>query len=258
MPYAYTEDAIPIYYEAAGHGVPIIFIHSPALGHVVFKKQRSLASDKQVITYDLRGNGRSGSNDQPMTMPQLTKDVLAVLNDLEVERAVICGYSNGCSVALEFALSYPERTEAVILCGGFPEVNSFLLQNEFKLGIYTSQLKAVGLLANVLAKAHCKTKEFEQELRQYVLRSNPNVVAQQFNEGLHYQCTNRLTDLKKPLLLVYGRWDVVVPHYRKLFLERVDDVEVAWVSKATHQIPTKHADEFNHIIRDFIERKVNA
>lgn len=227
------------------------------MGHVTFKKQRPLGKQFQVITVDLRGNGRSGNYSTKITMQLIVEDLLAVINDLKVDKAVICGYSNGGSISQEFALTYPEKTLGLILCGGFSEVNSFLLRNEFRLGIYAAQFKLMKLIAFALANAHTKSTLFEMELEEYVKKTDPEVLNHMYQEGLHYKSTDRLRELTVPLLLVYGANDRYVQHYQQAFLKKVrTPVDIVYISKAKHQLPTKHHHELNTIIKQFIKRRI--
>lgn len=259
MPYATHPDTTAIYYETYGAGTAILFIHPPAMGHVTFKRQRPLAEQFQVITIDLRGNGRSGNKSTKITMAVIVEDILAVLDEIGVEKIVICGYSNGGSISQEFALSFPDRVAGVILCGGFSEVNSFILKNEFRLGIYAAQFKLMKLMAFALASGHTRTKIFKMELADYVRKTDPEVLRNMYNEGLHYKSTNRLYQLKVPLLLVYGANDHYVHHYQKIFLEKVQtEVDIVYISNAKHQLPTKNSLELNKIITNFVKRKIES
>ncbi len=257
MPFAYHQDETPIYYESYGEGTPILFVHPPGMGHLTFKKQRPLEKDFQVITVDLRGNGRSGNRSNKITMQVIVEDLLAVMDELNVDKAVVCGYSNGGSICQEFALTYPEKTLGVMLCGGFSEVNSFLLRNEFRLGIYAAQFKFMKLIALALANAHTKSKLFEMQLEDYVQKTKPEVLHHMYKEGLHYKSTDRLQELTVPLLLVYGANDRYVQHYQHLFLKNVQTpVDIVYISKAKHQLPTKHYHELNAIFKQFIKRRI--
>ncbi|MFD1735562.1 alpha/beta fold hydrolase [Bacillus salitolerans] len=243
-----------IYYDRHGAGKPILFIHPPGMGLVTFNLQLPLSNKYQVIRMDLPGNGNSIPPFNKITIPLLANSVIPVLNELKLEEVVICGYSNGGSIALEFALQYPERTAGIILIGGFPEVNSFLLQQEFQLGILTVKLGGLPLLAKVLGFAHGTTPDYKKEIEQYVLKSHPGSLYDMYVEGLKYTCTNRLYQIKSPLLLIYGAKDYYVHHYQYLFKERIKNTEVVYVSKSRHQIPTKHAAELNAIIHSFMDK----
>ncbi|MCT8140064.1 alpha/beta hydrolase [Anaerobacillus sp. CMMVII] len=259
MPFATHQDTTEIYYETYGEGTAILFIHPPAMGHVTFKRQRPLADHFQIITVDLRGNGRSGNKAEKITMSLIVEDLLAVVDEIGVSKVVVCGYSNGGSIAQEFALSFPDRVSGVILCGGFSEVNSFLLRNEFRLGIYAAQFKLIKLMSFALATAHTRSKLFELELEDYVKKTDPEVLRHMYNEGLHYKSTDRLHQLNVPLLLVYGANDHYVHHYQDIFLEKVKtNVDIVYISDVKHQIPTKKSLELNKVIYNFIKKKIEV
>lgn len=89
------------------------------MGHIVFRHQQSLSSHFRIIMYDMRGNGKSSPSNRPITIPLLADDICRLLNTLDVKQAIICGYSSGGSIALEFALRYPHKVKKLILIGGF-------------------------------------------------------------------------------------------------------------------------------------------
>lgn len=254
MPYVSIDQSCDMYYEAEGNGTPIVFVHPPAMGHVTFKKQKVLAEKYKLITYDLRGNGRSGCTDEKITMPLLANDLAKLLDHLNIEQAVIGGYSNACSIVLEFALTYPERTRAVMLSGGFPEVNSYLLEQQFRLGMLTARWKGIKLLAKVLSKSHTPEKQFQKELYEYILKVNPQILYEIYKQGLAYNCTVRLSQLKQPLLLMYGGKIHYLHKHYKLFESYVKHTETIFIGNARHQIPTKHYLEFNKIVDQFMQR----
>ncbi|MFC4320408.1 alpha/beta fold hydrolase [Litchfieldia salsa] len=254
MPVAYLSDQSEIYYEIHGSGKPILFIHPPGMGLVTFKQQLPLSESYQVITYDMRGNGNSKASREEISISLLAKDINELLNHLKLEKVCICGYSNGGSVALEFVLTFPERVDGVILLGGFPEVNTFLLRTEFLLGIYTVKMRGLSVLARVLGKAHGKSKEYQKEIENDVLKANPTILHRMYVEGLSYKCTDRLSEIKSPVLLVDGAVDFYLHKYQKHLEQNIKDSTLVFISKAKHQIPTKHAKELNQIIAGFLEK----
>ncbi|WP_026672762.1 alpha/beta fold hydrolase [Alkalihalobacterium bogoriense] len=260
MPYVQCRYERAVYYESKGKGTPLVFIHPPGMGYKTFYKQLPLAKDYQLIFVDLRGNGKSEAGKERITMSLLAEDIKQVLDELKIDQAIILGYSNGGSIAQEFVLSYPERAIALIMSGSFPEVNNFILRNEFKLGIWATELNAINLVANVLATAHCKKHEtaFRHELAEHIKRTNPDVLSRMYKAGLQYRSTEHLHEIKVPVLLIYGSLSFYLHHYIDMFKKRLEDVTVVLVEKATHQVPTKHAQEFNCIIKSFIEKKVNV
>ncbi len=125
MPYI-VEDGVRLYYEEMGSGTPILFIHPPGMGHIVFRHQQSLSSHFRIIMYDMRGNGKSSPSNRPITIPLLADDICRLLNTLDVKQAIICGYSSGGSIALEFALRYIENARHQIPTKHHCELNGIL------------------------------------------------------------------------------------------------------------------------------------
>lgn len=248
-------DETHIYYEVRGKGTPILFIHPPAMGHVTFQEQYPLDEYFQIIMFDIRGHGKSGyiKNDQ-LTIEMISRDVVYILDKLEIDKAVICGYSSGASVALDFALKFPERTEGIILCGGFSEVNSFLLHEEFNIGIFLSRIKAIPFLSKVLSTSHAKTKNFQKDLEGYVKETNSPMLKNLYEHGLTYNCSDDLSNIQCPILLVYGSTDYYIHHYQSIFLEKNNNVKIVYISNVGHQIPTKQPHEFNRVVHDFVHQ----
>jgi 3-oxoadipate enol-lactonase len=111
-----------MYYEVAGDGTPLVFVHGYALDRRMWDDQfEFFATRYRAVRYDLRGFGRS---DVPTAGRFSNHDDLRRLFDhLGIERAHICGLSMGGGVAIDFALEYPDRVLSVIgiasALGGF-------------------------------------------------------------------------------------------------------------------------------------------
>jgi pimeloyl-ACP methyl ester carboxylesterase len=74
-----------------------------------------LADRFRVINVDQRGHGRSSPCTQPFSLYDMVDDMVAVLDSLEIDRAVWCGLSIGGMVALRAALVVPDRVRGLII-----------------------------------------------------------------------------------------------------------------------------------------------
>lgn len=105
--------------ERAGEGVPIVLLHGlTATRRYVVMGSRSLErSGHLVVSYDARGHGRSAPAPEPGAYGYelLADDLVAVLDALELPRAVLAGASMGAHTALHLALTYPERVAGLVL-----------------------------------------------------------------------------------------------------------------------------------------------
>jgi pimeloyl-ACP methyl ester carboxylesterase len=105
-----------LYYEVSGAGEPLVLIHGFSLDTRVWDAQwEALARRHRVIRYDMRGFGRSPLPEGEAYAHQ--DDLRALLDGLGIASAIVLGHSTGGSVALDFAVTYPESVRALVLFG---------------------------------------------------------------------------------------------------------------------------------------------
>lgn len=116
-------NGVELFYEVNGAGQPVLFIHGGyggAESAVVPKLPPEivgiLPADRfKVITYDRRNAGQSEFSDAHFTLADLADDARALHDHLDLDKAIVIGSSAGGPIALQFALTYPERTLALCL-----------------------------------------------------------------------------------------------------------------------------------------------
>lgn len=242
-----------IYFDDFGYGIPIIFIHPPAMGRKVFYYQRSLADHFRVIFPDLSGHGDTVGKPKEVSILGYANEILSLMDHLNIEEAVICGYSAGGLVAQEFALTFPDRTSAVILAGGYPEIKSKAFQYEHILGMYFIR-HFPEFLAKVISESHTKNQELLKDIYSHMLKADLHTWYRFYEESLHYSCVDRLHQLKSPLYLLYGTRDLVNQHIR--CYKKHTSFQSAIIQKVSHQLPTKKWRIFNQLITGFIKTTV--
>ena len=118
MPYAVTKDNVRLYFEEAGSGTPIIFLHEFAADHTNWEPQmRYFSRGHRCIAYSARGYTPS---DVPPTADVYTykhfyTDALAVLDHLKIAKAHFIGLSMGSYSSLQIGLNAPERALSMTL-----------------------------------------------------------------------------------------------------------------------------------------------
>ncbi len=105
-----------LYFEVEGSGHPLVLVHAGVANLRMWDPQvPALAEHYRVIRYDTRGWGRTETDQVAFTN---RGDLAAVLDHLGAPSAHVLGLSRGGSIALDFALDYPDRTNALIFCAG--------------------------------------------------------------------------------------------------------------------------------------------
>jgi len=105
-----------IFYQVAGHGQPIVLIHGYPLSGELFRHQRTGLSDRfKVVTLDLPGYGRSTAATATSSIGDYVKDVIALMDHLHLQKAIIGGHSMGGVITMELYKEVPQRFNGMIL-----------------------------------------------------------------------------------------------------------------------------------------------
>jgi 3-oxoadipate enol-lactonase len=117
---------MPLHYSVTGHGpITLVLTHGLAVSSEIWSRQvAELAARYRVVTWDLRGHGRSHSPDGPCVLGDLAADLAAVLDAAGIAQAVALGHSAGSVIALRFALDHPARAAGLILVGAASEIDA--------------------------------------------------------------------------------------------------------------------------------------
>ena len=126
--YARSGD-VHLAYQVIGDGPIDLVLFGTFVSHVelnwenpsITRFLRGLASFSRLIVFDKRGVGMSdpAATDRPPTLEERMEDVRAVMDAAGSEQAALFGTSEGSQLAVLFAATYPERTLATVLYGGF-------------------------------------------------------------------------------------------------------------------------------------------
>jgi len=117
---------VRIAYAKVGSGPPLVKAgnwlnhleydwESPVWSHLL----KWMASGRQLIRYDARGNGLSDWDVQDISFDAFVRDLEAVVDAAGLERFALFGASQGCAVSIAYAVKHPERVSKLVLYGGF-------------------------------------------------------------------------------------------------------------------------------------------
>jgi 3-oxoadipate enol-lactonase len=110
-------------YEVKGQGETVLFIHG--LGgtlNIWHNQVQQLSRYYQTVTYDLTGSGRTETTDAPYSMETWGQDILALMEELSIEKAHLVGHSMGTVIAQHFAIEHPDRVLSLTFVGGIVEI----------------------------------------------------------------------------------------------------------------------------------------
>jgi pimeloyl-ACP methyl ester carboxylesterase len=119
MPRIYAND-LNFHYWRSGAGSDVVLVHglggNLAGWHLTMVPE--LQQEYRVLTYDLRGHGRSDAPPAGYTTGDMAQDLRGILDALSIERAALVGHSWGADIVLHFALMDPDRVSELVVIEG--------------------------------------------------------------------------------------------------------------------------------------------
>ena len=266
MPTA-TIDGVELYYEVTGEGEPLVWSHEFAGDHRSWAPQvRAFARRYRVITYSNRGYHPSTVPEDPAAYSQerLVDDLRGLLRHLGIARAHVGGLSMGGSVALNFALTYPEMCRGVVVAGcgsGSDDPETFRAGGRQLIG--TIEREGMAAFAEVYAVGPTRRqllrkdpqgwREFHDQLAEHSSRGSALIFANvQLKRPTVYQLEPRLRACTVPLLVVVGDEDepCLAPG---LFIKlQVRSAGLAILPATGHTLNLEEPELFNRLVLDFL------
>lgn len=263
MPFANLKD-IRLFYETRGTGGALVLIPGFASGAWSwFKQTEELSKDFLVIAFDPRGVSRSQISDGAnVSLRTIAEDVKNLLDALKIERAHVLGASFGGFVAQEFALSFPERIDKLILaCTSFGGKNHVAPDFEvLSAFVSTQNLNSAGRIRKFIVPAF--TAAFAEEhagtIEKVCVLRERNFVPEaiymaQLKAATTFDFETRAARIRAETLIITGDKDVVVPPENSTNLARaIPDARLEIVKGGSHMFFIERADEFNCAVKQFI------
>ncbi len=259
-------DGLQIRYEVYGPenalGDPVVLIHGLFLSHHLFDRLAHRLADRRVIGVDVRGHGQSTRplESYRYSWKLLAGDVVAVLDALGIERAVVGGLSLGAGVALASAHEHPERVSGLIV--EMPVLGQSEGFARVLFGVMATMLRLNSPWLSVLTRPirHLPEPNGPSELKLAVdvARLHP-IAGAALIEGLsaaelpiHDRVT--LAGIDVPTLVIGHRHDPI--HHvadAVLLSERISDAEIVEVPHiGTFRLGP---DRYAEVIGDFLRRR---
>ena len=106
------------YFIEKGKGEPLILLHGNGENSNYFQGQIDVFSKQyHVYAIDTRGHGKTPRGEKSFTIRQFADDLLCFMDEQQIERAHLLGFSDGGNIAMVFAIQHPDKVNRLILNG---------------------------------------------------------------------------------------------------------------------------------------------
>ncbi|MGA7923041.1 MAG: alpha/beta hydrolase [Thermoplasmata archaeon] len=258
-----------IAYEEAGRGPPIVLLHEGIADRRMWNREFPLlARDHRVVRYDLRGYGGS----TPATSEfSSVRDLVTLLDHVNMVRPLIVGPSMGGRIALDHTLAHPDRVGALLLIApGYSGMDYDHVPGgkaTFERDETLSKAASDAWMAGKLDEA---TEHLRQlwasalngsalELFRTMVRENAKEVFEDRSGQLEKRegepAASRLKEIRVPTRILVGdRDNPAMPHCANFLAHGIEGAKVELIPGADHLLNLSRPDAFDTGLRGLVER----
>ena len=240
----------------------LIFIHGFPFNRTMWAQQAALYQrDFRVVTYDQRGHGESELGNTHYMFEFFVDDLIGLMDQLKIDRAILCGLSMGGYVALRAAERNPERVRGLILCDTKSEADSDAGKLKRASDLRMIQEQGLNIFAEKFSKAvlsprNISNTDIVECVRQMIMGNKPEgVQATLIALATRTDTTASLRRVQVPTLILVGEDDALTPPAASLAMHgRITNSEHTVIPNAGHMSNIENPSFFNARLTDFLAK----
>lgn len=249
---------INLYYEEQGQGPALVFIHGLGSSTRDWEYQApEFARDYRVITFDLRGHGKSDKPAGPYTMPMLASDLAGLLQKLQIPSVHLAGMSLGGGVAFQFVLDHPGMVKTLTIINSGPSLGGTPEQAKQEVERRAGIVKQMGMRAMGEALSPALFPKPEQAaLREtFVARwaeNDPQAYIEATRSMLGWNVTDQLGSIACPTLILAADQDYSPVAAKEAYAALIPNAQLVVIPDAHHALPLECPEKFNAALAGFL------
>ena len=241
----------------------VFFIHGFPFDKSMWDKQvEALQDHYRVISYDIRGHGKSDSGKEDFSIELFVSDLIGLMDALSIEKAVLCGLSLGGYIALCAIETHPDRFEALILSdtqciADTPEAKQKRMTAIKNIKEYGVEQYADESLKNLFAPSSVQTKSTEiAAVRKMITKTSKNTLCNTLQAlSIRKETCSKLPDIVVPVLIMVGKEDKITPPTAaRLMHERIQGSTLCILEDASHLSNMENPQKFNFQLNKFMHQ----
>ena len=251
------KDSFGTYYELHKRdNTPIVFIHGVGLDHGIWEYQ-IYSFDNTVLTYDILGHGKTSLEKNKITFDDFSEQLLNLVNELNIEKFHLVGFSIGSLIARNFATKYNDRLMTLTLLGSTYKRSidqQKIVEDRLKKSKYSSRMSKTGLVRwfneDFLKKNETIFWFIDGMLDQNYMK-NFNKVYELF---VKHKDNENFENINIKTLIMTGENDIgSTPEMSKNLSRKISNSKVKIISKGKHLCSIECVDDVNNTIKQFIK-----
>ena len=249
-------------YDDIGEGrVPIIFLHGFPFDKTMWQPQFDfLKSSYRLISFDIRGFGKSKDEKSSLSMDLFSEDLIAFMDKLGIDKVIVCGLSMGGFISLNALHRFPNRFEALILCDTQCIADTIEVKKKRytiidEIGVNGVTNFNEGFIKSVFHKDSLShKKELVEKLSAVVFSNSQHIITMGLTAlAERSETCSTLSEITVPTLIICGKQDEVTPLAQSEFMHaNIKGSVLRVIDDAGHVSNLEQPNEFNKHLLDFL------
>ena len=248
------------YYKKENNSVPIVFVHGIGLNKEIWYPQIEFFKSYNLITYDLLGHGKTPLNKNELNFQDFVKQLLTLINELEIKKIHLVGFSLGALISRHFASEYGDRLSSLNLHGSIYKRSieqKRVVENRLELLKTDRPASKDRAIRRWFTAEYIKNKpEMYKNIYSMLDDNNPENFLKAYKLFVFYQDDDdMLKKIYTSTLVSTGQNDVGSTKEMAINLsENIKNAKYAEIRNGKHLCSVECADTVNMTFKEFIDQ----
>jgi 3-oxoadipate enol-lactonase len=246
------------YYEMGGEGEPLLLIHDLGSSSEDWEWQVPvLRRAFTVITYDVRGHGKTGKPSEAYSMSQFSNDAAKLVTALALGPMHIVGLGMGGMIALQLAVNYPDSVRSLVVVNSGPEMIPRTLRERLAIALQRMSVQTGGMakIGQTLADRMLPGVEHAPHRNAFVarwLRNDKRAYLRVLDGMIGWSVMDRLGDIDCQVLILAADHDDTSVARKRAYAARIRNASVVVIPDSHHALPIERPEQFNKALCCFL------
>ena len=245
-------NGITIHYEDSGQGPAVFMTHGYAAAGRMWEPQRKPLNEAgyRLVSWDMRGHGETESPDDPAQYSEALTiaDMMALMDLLGIERAVVGGLSLGGFMSLAFRLAHPERVRALLLCDTGPGYRS----DEARAKWNRMAERSAGNFEEKGLDAAGRSPEVQAAVKYHKSAAGLANSARGMLAQVDSRVIDHLPEIDIPTLIIVGENDEPYHDASRYMQSKIPGARLEMIGDAGHAANMDQPAAFNRVLLEFL------
>ena len=259
---SYTSDKFntSYYLKKTNDTIPIVFIHGVGLTKEIWQPQIDFFKDNNLLTYDLIGHGDTPLEKTQLNFKDFTEQLLNLINELNINKIHLVGFSLGSLIARHFASEYNDRLSSLTLHGSIYKRSleqKRVVENRFELIKTDGPASKKIALRRWFSEEFIKNnKEIYDKIYSMLEKNDQKNLLKAYKLFVFYEDDDDIINkIKAKTLVTTGQFDVgSTTEMAKNLSNQIKDSKFIEIKNGKHLCNIECAENFNKTIELFVDQ----